>query len=336
MTGAPTPPKENLHVTVRTSLRTGLVLIAGLWAGQVLAWGQQGTALVGELTQRQLSPEAKAEAGRLLGLIKQSDFAVVANWAGNLDKNPQTQALWEKTKNQRLVIYKADDCTFQVPRDCPDGACSVAAIEQNSKALADPKAPEQTRLMALLFLIHHASDASSPLNNSFRDDKGGYDFPVKAAGKTWNLRQVWDDFLLGSAKLDVKAYADKLQGSLPAVDSADPAQWSQQACRIVRDDAIYPQKAAKKRKLPTHRAQGDDDSGDIDYAARNIEYNRTGKDYSRGDKLMNEKTRDSAGDSIDSAYMSTFIPVAEKQVQLASVRLAQLLNAALVAGRPAS
>ena len=323
-------------MNARQSLRNSLMLVAGLWAGQVLAWGQQGTALVGELAQRQLTPEAKAEAGRLLGLIKQNDFAVVANWAGNLDKNPQTRELWEKTKNQRLVIYKTDDCAFQLPRDCPDGACSVVAIERNRNALADPKAPEQTRLMALLFLIHHASDASSPLNNSFKDDKGGYDFPVKAGGKTWNLRQVWDDFLLGSAKLDVKAYADKLQGSLPAADSDNPAQWSQQACQIVRDGGIYPQKAEKKRKLPTHRALGDDDGGDTDYAARNIEYNRTGKDYSRGDKLMNEKPRDGAGDGIDAQYMSTFTPVAEKQVQLASVRLAQLLNAALVAGRPAS
>lgn len=329
------PSKENPQVIVSKSLRNGLVLLAGLWAGQVFAWGQQGTALVGELAQRQLTPEAKAEAMRLLGLIKQDDFAVVANWAGNLDNNPQTKDLWEQTKNQRLVIYKADDCTFQLPRDCPGGACSVAAIEQNRKALADPKAPNQTRLMALLFLIHHSSDASSPLNNSFKDDKGGYDFPVKAGGKTYNLRQVWDDFLLGSARLDVKAYADKLQAGLPAADSADPAQWSQQACRIVRDDGIYPQKAEKKRKLPSHRTQGDDDDGGVDYAAKAIEYNRTGKDYSRGDKLMNEKPK-GAGDGIDARYMSTFVPVAEKQVQLASVRLAQLLNAALVAGRPAS
>lgn len=328
------PSKENLQVTVSKSLRNGLALLAGLWAGQVFAWGQQGTALVGELAQRQLTPAARAEAMRLLGLIKQNDFAVVANWAGNLDQNPQTRALWEQTRNQRLVIYQADDCTFQPPRDCPGGACSVAAIEQNRAALADPKAPNQTRLMALLFLIHHSSDASSPLNNSFKDDKGGYDFPVKAGGRTYNLRQVWDDFLLGSAQLDVKAYADRLQASLPGVDSSDPAQWSQQACRIVRDDGIYPQKAENKRKLPTHRAQGDDDDdGGVDYAARTIEYNRTGKDYSRGDKLMNEKPG-GAGDGIDAQYMSTFVPVAEKQVQLASVRLAQLLNAALVAGRP--
>ncbi len=312
-----------------------LLLLAGLWAGQALAWGQQGNALVGELAQRQLTPEAKAEAERLLGLIKQSEFAVVANWAGNLDKNPQTQALWEKTKNQRLVIYKSDDCTFQLPRDCPDGNCSVAAIEQNRAALADPKAPNQARLMALLFLIHHSADASSPLNNSFKDDKGGYDFPVKAGGKTYNLRQVWDDFLLGSAKLDVKAYADKLQKDLPVADSQEPAQWSQQACQIVRDGDIYPQKSVAKRKLPSKPFTADSDDG-IDYNAKNLEYNRTGQDYSRGDKLMNETPRDRSSDSIDGRYMSTFVPLAEKQVQLASVRLAQLLNQALPAGRPGS
>jgi len=317
------------------TLRNGLLLVAGLWAGQVLAWGQQGTALVGELAQRQLTPEAKAEAGRLLGLIKQSDFSVVANWAGNLDQNPQTKALWDKTKDERLVIYKADDCAYQPPRDCPNGVCTVAAIERNRAALADPKAPNQARLMALLFLIHHAADASSPLNNSFKDDKGGYDFAVKAGGKTYSLRQVWDDFLLGQAKLDVKAYADKLQKDLPAVDSKDPVQWSQQACLIVRDGGIYPEKTAASRKLPTKRALGDDDDGGVDYAAKNQEYNRTGKDYSRGDKLVDSGEKKSSTGGVDSAYMSNFIQVAEHQVGLASVRLAHLLNEALVAGRPA-
>jgi hypothetical protein len=319
------------------TLRTGALLILGLWAGQALAWGPQGTALVGELAQRQLNPDAKAEAARLLGLIKQSDFAAVANWAGSLGQNPQTQELWEKTKNERLVIYKADDCQYQPPRDCPGGVCSVAAIERNRAALADPKAPNQTRLMALLFLIHHVADASSPLNNSFKDDKGGYDFPVKAGGKTYNLRQVWDDFLLGSAQLNVKAYADKLQNDLPAADSNSPAEWSQQSCQIVRDGGIYPEKAAAKRKLPSKRFDDDDDDGgEVDYTAKNLEYNRTGKEYSRGDKLMNEKPPAGGGDGgIDAIYMKTFVPVAERQVELASVRLARLLNDALVAGRPA-
>ncbi|NIF26904.1 S1/P1 nuclease [Pantoea sp. Tr-811] len=323
-----------MHVTLRKCLNNGLVLAASLWAGQVLAWGQQGTALVGELAQRQLTPEAKAEALRLLGQIKQNDLAVVANWAGNLEKNPQNRVLWENTRNQRMVVYKSDDCTFQLTRDCPDGACTVAAIEQNRTALADPKAPNQARLMAMLFLIHHVSDASSPLNNSFKDDRGGYDYPVQAAGKSYNLRQVWDDFLLGAARLDVKAYADKLQQGLPAADSSNPAQWSQQACRIVRDDNIYPQKAAGKRKLPSKQGMDDDDGGDTDYSAKTLAYNRTGKEYSRGDKLMNEKPTRTGG--FDASYMSTFVPVAEQQVQLASVRLAQLLNAALVAGRPGS
>ncbi len=272
----------------------------------------------------------------MLGLIKQSDFSVVANWAGNLDANPQTKALWEKTKDERQVIYKADDCAYQAPRDCPNGVCTVAAIERNRAALADPKAPNQARLMALLFLLHHAADASSPLNNSFKDDNGGYDFPVKAGGKSYSLRQVWDDFLLGQAKLNVKAYADKLQKDLPTVDSKDPQQWSQQACLIVRDGGIYPAKSAPSRKLPTKRALGDDDDdGGIDYAAKNQEYNRTGKDYSRGDKLMDSGEKKASGSGgIDSAYMSSFIPVAERQVGLASVRVAQLLNDALVAGRP--
>ena len=65
-----------------------------------------------------------------------------------------------------------------------------------------------------------------------------------------------------------------------------------------------------------------------------MEYNRTGKDYSRGDKLMNESGDKRDGNTINASYMKKFVPIAERQVELASVRLAQLLNDALVAGRP--
>jgi hypothetical protein len=311
----------------RSSPRFALFLLAGVWAGQALAWGQQGTALIGELAQRQLTPEASAEAGRLLGMIKQSEFAVVANWAGNLDKSEQNKALWEQTRNQRLVVYKSEDCQFQPARDCPDGDCTVAAIERNQTTLADPQAPEQAKLMALLFLIHHVSDAHSPLNNSYRDDKGGYDYPVTVAGKTYNLRQIWDDYLLGSAKLDVKAYADKLQKNLPAAGSNSPSDWSQQSCLIVRNGDIYP-KATSSRKLPTKGFGEEGDGFDS-----NADWNRTGKSYSRGDKLFKDDSGKGDG-SIDARYLKKFAPVAEQQVELASVRLARLLNESLVAGRP--
>ncbi|TBU95782.1 S1/P1 nuclease [Stutzerimonas kirkiae] len=315
-----------------TSLHTGLLLVVGLWAGEAMAWGQQGTALVAELTQRQLAPQARAEATRLLGLIKQSELATVANWAGNLDKNPQTRELWEKTRDERRVPYQADDCQYQPPRDCPGGVCTVAAIERNQATLADPEAPDQARLMALLFLLQHVADIHSPLNNSFKDDQGGEGFPVRAGNRNYNLRQVWDDFLLSTAKLDIGAYADKLHKDLPAAGAASPAEWSQESCRIVRDADIYP-KAVSTRKLPT-RQYDDNDDGGIDYAAKNLEYNRTGKEYSRGDKLMNENTK-RGNDTIDARYMKKFVPLAEQRVELAAARLARLLDQALTAGQPA-
>ncbi|MDI9738397.1 S1/P1 nuclease [Stutzerimonas stutzeri] len=307
-----------------------LALLAAFWSAPSFAWGPQGTALVGELAQRQLTAEAREEAVRLLGLVKQSEFAVVANWAGTLGQNPSTQDLWEQTKNERLVIYGGEDCQYQPPRDCQNGVCTVAAIERNRAILADSKAPNQARLMALLFLIHHVADAHSPLNNSYKADKGGYDYPVKIGGRTYTLRKTWDDFLLADAKLDVKAYADRLQRGLPAASALEtPARWSEESCQIVRDGGIYP-RVASTRKLPGRPRS--DDENDIDYAAREQEYNRTGQTYSRGDKLMNQGSGDSG--TVDARYFKAFVPVAEQRVGLASARLAGVLNQALVAGRP--
>ena len=308
------------------------IVAALVWAIVALspaaqAFGPFGTALVAELAQRQLTPQAKAEADRLLGLIQQREFAVVANWAGNLDKDPQTQALWQKTRDERFVKYGSDDCLFQPARDCADGVCAVAAIERNRATLSDPAAPDQARIAALLFLMHHVADAHSPLNNSFKNDQGGYDYAVTVAGKKSNLRQVWDEFLLAFRQQPLKAYADRLAAELPAAGEPTPASWSQDSCALVRDGDIYP-RALSARRLPD---ASDAEAGESETS--NQEWQRRGTSSNRSDDLF-QKNEDSS--TVGQRYFKRFTPVAEQQVTLASVRLAQLLNAALVAGRPQS
>jgi len=65
-----------------------LVLAAG-WAGQALAWGQEGHSIIGEVAQHRLTPQAAAAVSRLLGQGR--SLASVSSWADDVrDQRPET------------------------------------------------------------------------------------------------------------------------------------------------------------------------------------------------------------------------------------------------------
>ncbi len=83
---------------------------------------------------------------------------------------------------------------FDLKAACKDGHCVSKQIERNKKLLADPKVPARERLIALAFLAHFVGDLHMPLHAGDRADRGGND--VKAAygiveGRT-NLHLLWD------------------------------------------------------------------------------------------------------------------------------------------------
>ena len=163
---------------------------------------------------------------------------------------PDFQALWEQTRAQHYINYKTDDCAYQAARDCPDGQCVVAAIERNAALLADPKANDNQKVMALMFVVHFVGDIHQPLHNSYRLDKGGNDFPVVVGGRDYNLHGVWDSYLLASRRLDQAAYTARLSEDLPKPEAGTPASWSGESCAIVRDDDLYPKAGGRKAFKP--------------------------------------------------------------------------------------
>ncbi|TWI54815.1 S1/P1 nuclease [Pseudomonas duriflava] len=274
-------------------------VIGCTWHIQALAWGQLGHALVADLAERQLSPIARVEAQRLLAVVDQPSLAAVSSWADSLRTNPDEQALWKETQREHYINYTHADCLYEAARDCPEGQCIVSAIERNAAVLANPLATDQERVRALMFVVHYVGDIHQPLHNGYRDDKGGNDYPVRIAGKQTNLHTVWDSYLLSTRRLDEKTYAQRLK-ALPHKDATGPVEWSQESCRIVRDDGLYPA-ALTVSADSSEPAQG---------------------------------AANTAIDTVDRAYVAQYRPLAEKRIQQAAVRLAQLLNTSLIAGAP--
>lgn len=207
------------------------------------AWGPQGHRLVAALAWDGMSPDARAEATRLLALEPGATLPGIANWADEL--RGSDPVLGRQSARWHYVNIGEDDCRFNATSACPDGDCVVGAIETQTGILADHARPDAERLQALKFVVHFVGDVHQPLHAGYGHDKGGNTVQVNLDGKGSNMHRLWDSGLLNTRRLDDDAYLSRL-GMLPLVIADLPAlppaapQWAEQACSIAVSDGFYP------------------------------------------------------------------------------------------------
>ncbi|TAN06264.1 MAG: hypothetical protein EPN36_04785 [Rhodanobacteraceae bacterium] len=232
-----------------------LALVATLLcAPPALAWGPRGHRIVARLAEAQLTPQAWAEAQRLLALRGAQHLSDVANWADDLRNTDP--ALFQRTRRMHFVNFHSGDCIYDPPRDCRRGECAVAAIEKYSAILANRANPPAKRAEALAFVVHFVGDIHQPLHADYRHDAGGNDFQVRWHGRGTNLHKVWDSLMLDSTHLSAAQYTRKLQAEDSSIATGGtPVEWAEESCRIDRDDGVYPRthfidQAYVDRELP--------------------------------------------------------------------------------------
>jgi S1/P1 Nuclease len=137
-----------------------LVVALGLsctYATQAFAWGQEGHSIVAEIAQRRLSPEAAATVEQLLG--RGHSLASIASWADDVrDDRPETYN-WHFVD----IPIKRDD--YQPALDCKStdkGDCAVAELERLRNDL--PCATGAKKAEALKFAVHFVGDIHQPLH----------------------------------------------------------------------------------------------------------------------------------------------------------------------------
>ncbi|HLA73286.1 MAG TPA: S1/P1 nuclease [Steroidobacteraceae bacterium] len=219
------------------------------------AWGELGHRLVGELAQRQLTPEANARVHELLRTEPVPTLAGVAMWADQLRASDPER--FKATAAWHYVNIHDTSCRFVGSRDCPDGACVLGAIDAQSRLLGDPAQPVEVRRDALKFIVHFVGDVHQPVHSSNRPDKGGNEFQIslrtdippeeyareryKNGIMSTNLHAVWDYYVLASAKLTLGDYADRLAAaSRSATPQSSPAEWARDSCELIDRRALYP------------------------------------------------------------------------------------------------
>jgi hypothetical protein len=266
-----------------------LVLAAG-WAGQALAWGQEGHSIIAEVAQHRLTPAAAAEVARLLGPGR--SLASVSSWADDIrDQRPETY-------NWHFVDIPLAETKYDADKHCKPtekGDCVVAELERLKTDLRCAPTDDSKR-DALRYVVHFVGDTHQPLH-TVAEARGGNDIHITArlAGakickggpcpihaSRSNFHSVWDGTLIRATTWDWGAYVDRLENgwlASPAardVDPGTPTQWAEETHQVAR--RIW-------------------------------------------DELLEQRV-------VDDAYYAKVLPALDRQLSVAGLRLANFLNKA--------
>lgn len=145
-----------------------LAIVLGLCAsGAAWGWGQDGHSIVAEIAQRRLTPAAAAMVERLLG--PGHSLASESSWADDIrDQRPATA-------NWHFVDIPLRAKRYDARRDCQPNAargdCAVAELErlENELRCAGTAAKKRD---ALRFAVHIVADIHQPLH-TVREQAGG-------------------------------------------------------------------------------------------------------------------------------------------------------------------
>jgi nuclease S1 len=124
---------------------------------EAVAWGPEGHSIVAEIAQRRLSPEAAAQVEQLLG--RGHSLASVASWADDArEERPETS-------NWHFVDIPLSAGKYDPAKVCKKserGDCAVAEIERLKNDLRC--ASGEQKVEALKFAVHFIGDVHQPLH----------------------------------------------------------------------------------------------------------------------------------------------------------------------------
>ena len=211
------------------------------------AWGKAGHEIVGVIAEERLGPAARSMVRELVGDIPISD-PKISDWA-DVVKDSRTRR-WHYVD----IPFSAE--AYDPARDCPRGACAVAATVHFTALLEGYSDPSE-RAEALRWLVHLVADLHQPLHAGSTWDRGGNSFAVRIGRRKQptNFHRVWDMEMLKPIIRSRSAVgaARELSARITVKEARDwsselnPASWAIESSHEAR--AIH----AELERQPTER-----------------------------------------------------------------------------------
>jgi len=263
--------------------------------GPLLAWGEEGHAIVAEIAQRRLNDTARAAIANILRSsapeLTYASLASFASWAD--DYRPQHT----ETTNWHFVDIPLQENTYDPMRECksddPKGDCIIAELERLKNNEVRCKTGDE-QFKALKFAVHFVGDIQQPLHTVL-EEVGGNNIVVEVQMKGnictgscvpttdfAKFHAVWDSVLIQKTVFAWGSYVERLEGDwLKSADAAGadggtPTDWA----------------------LEAHKA------AQVVWAAK------------------------PANNILTDAYYKTALPILDRQLAVGGLRLARFLNEA--------
>jgi hypothetical protein len=230
-----------------------IVLLCSSFSAEAFAWGEEGHAIVAEIAQRRLSPQAAAMVETLLG--PGHSLASIASWADDFRANGGAEG--KKTASWHFVNIPIKCNDYDAKRDCgsddPEkGDCIVAELNRLMKELQKcAVGPDQVQ--ALKFVIHLVGDIHQPLHTvNEQGGANGIAVAIFMQGETCkvnksalcgplavtDLHTLWDSTLIRRQYFSWGKYVDdhedpktgwlNSQEAQKNVVSEEPDKWAEQ------------------------------------------------------------------------------------------------------------
>ena len=270
--------------------------LAVVTAPQALAWGDEGHRIVCAIAYHEAAAATRAKIDGLLAANGESGpFSETCLFADH-----------PRTRNTEHYVNLPRNASGLGTTPCPlASTCVVSAIEADMTVLSNPARSDADRLTALEYLGHWVGDVHQPLHVSFEDDRGGNS--VNMTGTCHgNLHGAWDSCLLEQAVgTDIAAAVNDLTAEITMSEgcawiASKPIDWANESFAITT--------AAQTGYCV-------EVGGVCEYQAGNEQL-----DPGEPKKMV----------TIDAAYVAASTPVVRDRLKRAGVRLAQMLNEALV------
>jgi hypothetical protein len=262
--------------------------------GPALAWGPDGHSIVAEVAQQRLSEPA---AQLVRKLLKGRSLASIASWADDY------RASHPETANWHFVDIPLDVATYNAARDCkPDkenGDCVIAELLRVQKDLRC--ATGEAQVEALKFAVHFVGDIHQPLH-TVKEKQGGNQIQVDvfmrglatcptctASHTPVNFHMAWDVTLIQRTVWDWGAYVDRLESGWLKTSEA-------------------------KAEDPASNHTPIDEKSFIAWAEESHRAAQT---------VWHELPAD---DVLDDRYLRDVLPIMDRQLGIAGLRLARFLN----------
>ncbi len=232
-------------------LASFLIIIS---CANILALGQTGHRVTGEIAQKYLTPEAQKAVQELLGRQSLAEITTYVDEKRALKDNE----FWAKTSVPYHWVTVPDGTQYEDVGPPKEGDAAYA-LKKYTAVLNDQKSSKEERALALKFIVHIIGDLHQPLHVGTGLDRGGNNLKVKFMGRNSNLHSVWDSGMMKQRNLSYTEWTDWLNKHITEEDiknwsTTDHLVWIKESYDIRQ--SIYPKDtnlsyAYLEKHLPT-------------------------------------------------------------------------------------